>query len=411
MPPRKARKSGSKAKVPSSAPRTSASPAAAATSRARDEAVARFIREQCMLREDLQGAIPTIHDLNDVEFADLAALRKPALETDDVERARLEQVALASFPDELRTFRSANALKLYMWLADCNPRQFSSTKSPDDQIAYLELATTTFICLKSLEGQCPDPAPFSKAKHYPYVLSHACLQGGTHDSDMPEGRPWAPCALMPHDDDSEIIVDIVRACGLDPTTATLEEMDKLDARLACKACLERNMHEADGISNWWGCLGHFHATHCGDQDPNPLAPRLPADLVTLKRGDWIRLNPVAEAKAREICPALTKDQMTSWRCALCRRAPTILKTWSLAQSHVEIVHGARAAKGTNLIAQDNYVEHYEDPVYVWQLRKAGLQEYFDSRALDKLYFDKLIKIFGKVPTTFPNRPAEKCSWE
>lgn len=45
-------------------------------------------------------------------------------------------------------------------------------------------------------------------------------------------------------------------------------------------------------------------------------------------------------------------------------------------------------------------------MYMWELRKAGLTEFFENANLDKVYFDKLVKQFGKVPTRYPNRTGE-----
>lgn len=64
-------------------------------------------------------------------------------------------------------------------------------------------------------------------------------------------------------------------------------------------------------------------------------------------------------------------------------------------------------RGEHFHMQDNYVNaDLGDLVYIWQLRKAGLQEYFATRELDNFYFDKLIRLFGKIPVTFPSQPAE-----
>ena len=59
------------------------------------------------------------------------------------------------------------------------------------------------------------------------------------------------------------IVEIVQMCGLDPKTATVEDMDKVDVRFQCKCSHHRQQRGYMPIMNWRTavrCLLHTH-TH------------------------------------------------------------------------------------------------------------------------------------------------------
>ncbi|EJD45408.1 hypothetical protein AURDEDRAFT_165623 [Auricularia subglabra TFB-10046 SS5] len=77
--------------------------------------------------------------------------RDVSLVEDHAERVRLEHLALAPFPEELRVWQDTNAMKLYRWLSECDRRQFPKSTPTEKQFAYLELATTSFVRLAAYE--------------------------------------------------------------------------------------------------------------------------------------------------------------------------------------------------------------------------------------------------------------------
>ncbi|KZV95734.1 hypothetical protein EXIGLDRAFT_706788 [Exidia glandulosa HHB12029] len=400
---------------------------ALANARKRKESIVVFIRDDLLLSEDTGLVTPSLGDIAHGDaFPDLRALLEARLEDDATERARLEQVARASFPTALQAWRGTIALQLFDRFAKGGPGMANlppKDASVKQKLHWLSLATTLFMCTRALDGSCADCADdvddddnapdYDKMMRYPYVLSHKCLRGSDSATDDTP-RAWSPATLAPDSSRTRLVADLVRASGLDPASATYQDMDACDARLTCKLCLEKNLLDADCASTWWDCMGHFDAAHSG-VDVNPVMP-LPCELRYPVGGrvDWVRLNPTAEAKARELAPRRTKDFGLAWRCVSCPAPFKVFQHRSIAEGHGLMWHGlGREAvqRGEGFVTVDNYL-NVDGPelVYIWQLRQAGLSQYFPTPELDAFYFKKLIKMFGKIPTTFPSRPAEKCAW-
>jgi len=61
------------------------------------------------------------------------------------------------------------------------------------------------------------------------------------------------------------VAEIVTACGLDPATATAEDMDRLDARFGCPSCTEVRDTEPDAARiicfGWREALLHQNVAH------------------------------------------------------------------------------------------------------------------------------------------------------
>jgi hypothetical protein len=142
---------------------------------------------------------------------------------------------------------------------------------PDEvMIEKIKLVTTVFRCHKCLRGnryglthnesdydsdasemQCLVYGETKETKplFYPNVLGHQCLTKppGWHFpmSDDPTVRLGAirsrqkwTCECLELDQRTGMMVEsLVKACGLDPATATTVDMDQLDARFACLRCI------------------------------------------------------------------------------------------------------------------------------------------------------------------------------
>jgi hypothetical protein len=162
------------------------------------------------------------------------------------------------------------------------PTTGESTERPAeveyDPTEKMKLATTVFKCRKCGERYrnwpyrlgnvglaCHKPPPIGDVMYplfFPQVLGHRCLTRpetgdplilGTSDpsrrlnfDDSPYvdwhalrcRQNWDCSCLAVDAKSGERVAKIVAACGLDPATATAEDMDRLDARLGCPDCLE-----------------------------------------------------------------------------------------------------------------------------------------------------------------------------
>jgi len=146
-----------------------------------------------------------------------------------------------------------------------------------DTIEKMKLATTVFKCRRCAEKYCSSvyrTGDISRACHrppgipdvlyplfYPQILGHRCLtvQENDHwylqDGSDPIARlfmdsspfgvnagwrrrqHWDCLCLAVDVKSGERVEKIVTVCGLDPATATAQDLDELDARLGCPDCL------------------------------------------------------------------------------------------------------------------------------------------------------------------------------
>ncbi|EJD45411.1 hypothetical protein AURDEDRAFT_165626 [Auricularia subglabra TFB-10046 SS5] len=98
--------------------------------------------------------------------------------------------------------------------------------------------------------------------------------------------------------------------------------------------------------------------------------------------------------ARLVCkPCLEKNLLEADGASNCLRCP-VDRPFS---RHAPWRARSQPLRPSPPLPAEIYVNHLEDPVYIWKLRKAGLQQYFATRELDNLSFDKLTKVFGKDP--------------
>ncbi|KAF7347542.1 F-box domain-containing protein [Mycena venus] len=131
--------------------------------------------------------------------------------------------------------------------------------SDDTVQERLKLATSVFKCFscgdENHNNQLFDTMSmifgFEK-KHscqplfYPNVLSHRCLTKTAEFSmallfmgEVSKDCAWRSSPIKIDIPTAEIVEKVVRACGMDPETTTVEDMDAADARFACHACADR----------------------------------------------------------------------------------------------------------------------------------------------------------------------------
>ena len=144
----------------------------------------------------------------------------------------------------------------------------SSRETSSSNDSKLELATTVFRCDSCSSKFGPDDFSFSLfyddddviAQHnvllfYPQVCGHRCLtrcqfswmdpfqQVNDYSIDLVDGFfdrrvPWNERPLAVDHDASRVAKDIVVLLGLDPSTATTNDLDQLQHRLICHTCVK-----------------------------------------------------------------------------------------------------------------------------------------------------------------------------
>ncbi|KAK0209114.1 hypothetical protein DFS33DRAFT_1307746 [Desarmillaria ectypa] len=121
----------------------------------------------------------------------------------------------------------------------------------------INLATTVFTC-KHCGEIC----------QYPYVLAHCCSLWQPYKSLNPED--WKPYALRHisssaawsashftvNQESFKKVKYLIKTCGLDPETATHEDMDALDCRVICNHCSSSNTDDAKYVMRWRNAACH-----------------------------------------------------------------------------------------------------------------------------------------------------------
>ncbi|EGO18980.1 hypothetical protein SERLADRAFT_480105, partial [Serpula lacrymans var. lacrymans S7.9] len=129
---------------------------------------------------------------------------------------------------------------------ECNPsRSFAMFDPYDDDDDFFDIA----YCLSRLRH--PRRSDKSNPLFYPKVMGHRCftkqrgymfsypISDPTRHLESPMGSrtPWNCQTLEVDNIAGEVVKDIVQTCGLDPEKTTSTQMDELNPRLACTACL------------------------------------------------------------------------------------------------------------------------------------------------------------------------------
>ncbi|KAJ7823245.1 hypothetical protein B0H13DRAFT_2125610 [Mycena leptocephala] len=154
------------------------------------------------------------------------------------------EALLPEFPGMIATWRERLVDEMAKVYKRCNKEE-SAMLDDDDVKTRLMLAKTVFKCVTcgddDLDPFFHDILAFAASAYgtekrcrplyYPTVLSHRCL---TRTPDYSMLMLMMLC----------IVEKIVVACGMDPATTTVEDMDTANPRLACHACAERPSNAA-----------------------------------------------------------------------------------------------------------------------------------------------------------------------
>lgn len=118
--------------------------------------------------------------------------------------------------------------------------------------------------------------------------------------------PWSADALVFDDKASQLVSKIVRACGMDPSTTTVNELDNRDPRVVCLKCTYG--HRCDGersveVRSWRVAVRHAMKVHWGDS-------RVEWEVICDEDAKRLRMESAAKmSQARALHP--------QWRCAWC----------------------------------------------------------------------------------------------
>jgi len=160
---------------------------------------------------------------------------------DDVEVSQdAFEHAMGRLPQLITEWRSAKDAELVRIMKASTalaPSEPQLTSQPGSDRMQLERATTLFEC-----KQC------GTTVSYPRILMHHCTHSYSwhnHDVDDPRSILWEILLDVPWNLGGKVGVkvqgkviasQIVQSCGLDPDTASSQEMDELDARFECVKC-------------------------------------------------------------------------------------------------------------------------------------------------------------------------------
>ncbi|KAI0730850.1 hypothetical protein C8Q76DRAFT_792978 [Earliella scabrosa] len=194
--------------------------------------------------------------------------------------------ALADAPDEQVVTKSDFAVLLpklaLRWSADRRTELIGALRThfpeiPDtDDVDPLTLAVAVFPCRRCSRWGHFEPVPFFR---YPEVLSHSCARIDSSGALDQQPRPVVPIyqramafhSTKPYPFTLELMTDaahfrkvancmrkIVRALGLDPGRATVEELQACRPHLRCGVCARYGSDDTNLKTTWQAALHHAY---------------------------------------------------------------------------------------------------------------------------------------------------------
>ncbi|TFK52553.1 hypothetical protein OE88DRAFT_1419649 [Heliocybe sulcata] len=282
-----------------------------------------------------------------IDFCELAPIKRLwEQSTEIVDPSEFEKIAedeqemaheLAAWRDQAREalVNRLNAA-LFQRLAWSPQRSLGENQASD-----LQLATAAFVCEGPRSIHCnlsydeswPKPEE-DKRLWYPQILNHKCntirliievsecastlddpmlrVSWGDHGgySSHARRKKWDCGRLRLDVKASKIVANIVMACGMDPRTTTVEEMDKMDARVVCLKCTYGNKCDGEHriqVRTWRNMVAHCLKKHFGDGSIQ-----------------YERITDEDAQKARDLeaayytNPAAPERRQLIWQCTRCR---------------------------------------------------------------------------------------------
>ncbi|KIM79606.1 hypothetical protein PILCRDRAFT_549999 [Piloderma croceum F 1598] len=271
---------------------------------------------------------------------------------DDVEVTQESfKQAMERLPHLITQWRSAKDAELVriMSASASAPTESQLNESqPENNRALLELATTFFHC-KSCSGMIS----------YPRILVHSCthVYSWRHrEVNDPRYTLWGILTDVPWNLGGDIIGIkegakesgslVVKSCGLDPDTASTQEMDNLDARFECESCVNSSGRL---IMEWRMAVQHGLTRGYPDHGDSPA---------------WKVLNEADNALVKQDEKEKLKMRMGSF-CARCRK-----KTFYIPYiAHLKELHRVEE------LAESDYDRPLDEPlptaIRFWQTEVAS----------------------------------------
>ncbi|KAG7451982.1 uncharacterized protein BT62DRAFT_274271 [Guyanagaster necrorhizus] len=121
----------------------------------------------------------------------------------------------------------------------------------------INVATTIFTCTNC-----------SEICQYPYILAHRCALWQPYENFNPEdwkayalrcipfGVAWSASQFTVNEESVKKVEYLVKTCGLDPETATHEDMDALDCRVICNHCSNGDPGGGQYVMRWQNAACH-----------------------------------------------------------------------------------------------------------------------------------------------------------
>ncbi|KAF8162809.1 hypothetical protein B0H34DRAFT_295051 [Crassisporium funariophilum] len=236
-------------------------------------------------------------------------------------------VVTESFSDICLELKLKTEKKLFDYVVEA-----CGSKQDFDPSTVLGLATTTFSC----SGCCDVLRP-------PRVLVHRCARDtrfgahyslrDTEDNDLQtiadmcnRQCAWNSTGAIQYKPETyDTIADVVRMCGLDPTTTTAQAMDNANFIFECLDC--NDLRRGRCTMAWTSVVSHQveHAKTKGGASARPT-------LVLLKEEEAVRVRErLAEDRERK----RSEYYFNGFRCGHCKETSGLVSL----TDHLENVHG------------------------------------------------------------------------
>ncbi|KIK59139.1 hypothetical protein GYMLUDRAFT_683468 [Collybiopsis luxurians FD-317 M1] len=257
--------------------------------------------DQSKSRHDLHDPFPSKGDILTSKYFEDLIWDTPLDEEITAEFIKSE--FLEHFPLIVDQWRPAKTQELV---------QVMQTIRPGASVSDLHLATTVFECTKCLPRTL---------MHYPQMFYHHCCfeNRETNSARMAEfqyifSNPWSSKSLILSGHGAQAAKEIVEACSLDHTTATIQDLYNANPLIECKTC------HLNG-SSWYG---------------GRLFMRWPSAISSDHRTHTLSINDFGDETQQILASERSDNLFFSACCAYCH--DPIMKDLLRLQEHLRLRH-------------------------------------------------------------------------